>query len=116
MVSPLAIMCSLDSGLTQNNSQDARIAYSDGACAPLVSRFSVRECLVCYNSITTRGGTIGPMALDDTTPPPPQKKISFLENPISAKNKTGHKMRVAIAASFDRLKTHGQCGIFQLFG
>jgi len=33
----------------------------------LMSRFSVRECLVYYNSITTRGGTIGPMALDDTT-------------------------------------------------
>jgi len=51
-------------GLTQNNSQGARTAYSDGAC---VSRLSVREWLVFYNSITTRGGMIGPMALDDTT-------------------------------------------------
>jgi hypothetical protein len=66
MVSPLAIMCSLDtvySGLTQNNSQDARIAYSDGACALLVSRFSVRKCVVTYEGVTTRGGKIGPMAL-----------------------------------------------------
>jgi hypothetical protein len=70
MVSPLAIMCSLDigyCGLTQNNSQDARIAYSDGACALLVSKISVPELLFFYNSITTRVGRIGPMALDDTT-------------------------------------------------
>jgi len=69
MVSPLAIMCSLDigyGGLTQNSSQDARIAFSDGACALLVSGFSVRECCL-FSSITTRVGTIGPMALDDTT-------------------------------------------------
>jgi len=60
-------MCRLDiaySGLTQNNSHGARTEYSDGAC---VSRLSVRECLVFYNSTRTRGGTIGPMALDDTT-------------------------------------------------